>query len=544
MNTAKQGERSGAWKSLRSKFFSSGVIVLVTIFFLLMLFLPFISIELDEQIKQLERDQRLNVRNEAITLSRLLVFEFSRLQDLIDILQENGIENGYESKITSISNYLWEKVTFNTIIRDIKLLHDGGQILIRPYGADQSSEDRSESDAPQISDYIHITNMSYLSHDDVDYVFMPLYIEGNRWGVVQVAVSTEEIQRQLNDQIARQNDFRQLITYLFLGALVLSSAVGILILSLLARKITEPIKTLARNAERFAEMGDAKSLEKIETENDEVGLLADSFNNMVSEINKLLKEKDDAYVQLKASQDQLRQSEKLATLGQLSGGIAHEINNALSPIRLRSEEVLMTLEEGGSAGSEDLQVILKGIDQCSAIVQKLRDFAAPSLGERMMVDLNHVIRETVALIRRQIEKKNIKLALNLSDIPPINANPGELEQVFMNMLLNARDAVETQTETEGGTILVQTTSEDGSVLVSINDDGIGMDEATQARLFEPFFTTKGVGRGTGLGMSVSFGILQSHGAQITVKSAPDKGTTITVRFPKPPKTEAAGGDNE
>lgn len=541
------GEEKGAWRSLRSKFFSSGIIVLTTILFTLMLFLPFMNFELDEQIRKLKVDQRINTRKEAETLARLLVFEFSRLQDLITILDEPVGKDGMLKQPESIRKYLWEKVTFNSIIRDIQLLDNSERIHITPYGQDtQEPKAVDPKDKTDIRNYSRITNKVYVSgseNEDTEFVFMPLYIEGNRWGVVKISVSTEEIKRQLNQQIAQQDSFRQLIIFLFIGALLLSSLVGVLVLNLLARKITDPLKTLARNTELFAEKGEVGVLEAIEVENDEVGLLARGFNRMANDISRLLKEKDEAYVQLKASQEQLRQSEKLATLGQLSGGIAHEINNALSPIRLRSEEVLITLDEGGKAESEDLQVILKGIEQCSSIVQKLRDFASPSLGDRAMVDLNGIIRETVALVRRQIEKRQIRLELKLGVIPEVSASAGELEQVFMNMLLNSKDAIEASGK--GGTISISTWSGDGAISVEVRDTGTGMDKETVERMFDPFFTTKGVGHGTGLGMSVSFGIIQSHGAGIKVDSTPGKGTAITVRFPMPPKaTESSAREQE
>lgn len=529
------GESRATWRSLRAKFFSSGVVVLTTIFFTLMLFLPFMNLELDEQIKQMERDQQENIRKEAETIARLLVFEFSRLQDLIDILYPlNG--NGVDPAIVPIRNYLWEKVTFNAIIRNIRLLDDSGTILLTPFG---SPETIPEPPAPDIRDHLGIAAPVFISGPGVEHVFMPLYIEGNRWGVVQIEVSTAEVRRQIDAQIARQGAFRNLLSLLFFGALVLSSLVGIVILNLLAQRITGPLKALARNAEVFAASGDVGTLEEIRVENDEVGMLARSFTRMAADVDRLLREKDEAYSQLKSSQEQLRQSEKLATLGQLSGGVAHEINNALSPIRLRAEEILMTIEEGGHADPEDLQVILKGIEQCSAIVQKLRDFAAPSLGGRNPVNLNQLLDETVALVRRQIERAGVRIVIESAPVPVINASAGELEQVFMNMLLNSRDAIEA-TGRGAGIITIRTAGGDGAVTVEIADDGCGMDEATVARMFEPFFTTKGIGKGTGLGMSVSFGILQSHGAAIAVHSTPGAGTTLTIRFPLPPLSADEG----
>ncbi len=530
---AKEPAGSGYGRSLRSKFFAIGIILLLAIVTTLMLFLPFMNHELDNQIRRQDQFNRDNIRMEALTISRLLVFDLSRVRELWDILYEPADPESANTIIPALRTYLWEKVTFNSIIRGIELLDDSGYVNLLPFGVGPNAEnDDPETD---IRNHMDITVPVYIERESAGIVnvFMPLYIEGTRWGVVKISVGIQEIRAQLEQQAREQDRFRWLSGIFFIGTLAFSSLVGVAVLGLLARKITEPLKQLARNAELFAREGDVARLQKIEAEDDEVGLLAESFTRMAGDVSRLLREKDEAYAQLKESQEQLRQSEKLATLGQLSGGIAHEINNALSPIRLRSEEVLMTIGEGGKAESEDLKVILKGIEQCTAIVQKLRDFASPSLGDRNPVNLNNVLRETVALVRRQIEKRGIRIEMDFSDLPDISASSGELEQVFMNLLLNAKDAIIAAGKGAGG-IRITTSVGDGAVNVGVHDDGAGMDDETKARVFEPFFTTKPVGEGTGLGMSVSFGIIQSHGAEINVESSPGTGTTVTVRFPLPP----------
>ncbi|HUX06418.1 MAG TPA: ATP-binding protein [Acidobacteriota bacterium] len=550
-NSASAAEHGGAGKSaggghgrsLRSKFFASGIILLLTIVTTLMFFLPFMNYELDNQIQRQDQFNRDNIRLEALTISRLLVFDLSRVRELWEILYEPADQESVNTIIPALRTYLWEKVTFNSIIRDIELLDDSGYVNLRPFGAGP----KGEIDDPEtnIENHMDITVPAYVESEDAGIVtvFMPLYIEGTRWGVVKISVGIQEIRSQLEMQAREQDRFRWLSGIFFIGTLAFSSLVGVAVLGLLARRITEPLKQLARNAELFAREGDVGRLQKIEAEDDEVGLLAESFTRMAGDISRLLSEKDEAYVQLKASQEQLRQSEKLATLGQLSGGIAHEINNALSPIRLRSEEVLMTISEGGKAEPDDLKVILKGIEQCTAIVQKLRDFASPSLGDRSPVNLNYILQETIALVRRQIEKRGIRIQTNFGELPDISASSGELEQVFMNLLLNAKDAIMASGKS-GGEIGLTTSVGEGAVNVEVRDDGAGMDEKTRARVFEPFFTTKPVGEGTGLGMSVSFGIIQSHGAEINVESSPGRGTAVKVRFPLPPTGPVEPGERE
>lgn len=519
-------EFRAGWRSLRSRFFSSGLIVMATIVLVMMLFLPFISFELDEQIAQLERGMRSNIRQEGLTIARLLVYEFSRFNDLIEILAIKPGTPRFDNYRARVAYSLWEKVVFNRIINNIQLLEDTGTLALTPYTQPESGRETKES----LSRYLDITSPEYVSGEGEDQVIMPLYIDGNRWGIVRISISTVEIEQQLQTQIERQQQFRTLINWLFVLALMISAGVGIWVFSLLSRKVTEPIMSLARNTERFAEHGDISRLEDVATENDEVGMLAGSFERMAHEIDQLLREKDAAYQQLKESQQQLRQSEKLATLGELSGGVAHEINNALSPIRLRAEEMLYSIEEGEEPDSADIRVILKGIDQCSGIVQKLRNFAAPSMGRKTETDLNELLEETITLIRRQLEKSRITLAKDYQQLPEVRVNTNEMQQVFLNILLNAKDAI-AATGRGKGTISVSTRAEPDLITVRIGDDGIGMDEETRTRLFEPFFTTKEVGRGTGLGMSISFGILKSHGGQIKVDSTPGKGSAISVSIP-------------
>jgi signal transduction histidine kinase len=520
-----EGSRS-EWRSLRSRFFSSGLIVMATIVLVLMLFLPFITFELDEQIAQLERDLRNNIHQEGQTIARLFVYELSRFQDLVDILSIPRGSPRFDSYRINIGYSLWEKVVFNKIINDIQLLDDTGTIQLTPHalGGDEASKKM------ELGRFLDITTPVHLSEPGEDRVYMPLYIDGNRWGIVGIAISTAEIEDQIRLQLLRQQQFRTLIIWLFILALMISASVGIWVFNILSRKITEPIMSLARNTESFARHGDTSKLESVPAENDEVGMLAKSFDRMAREINLLLKEKDDAYEQLKQSKQQLRQSEKLATLGELSGGVAHEINNALSPIRLRAEEMLLSAEDGETADPDDLRVIIKGIDQCSTIVQKLRNFAAPSLGRKTEADLNELLRETSTLVKRQLESHKIQMNVDFQPIPKMRINANEIQQVFMNIFLNAKDAI-VATGRSTGTITVRTRREGNDALVEIEDDGIGMDEEARVRIFEPFYTTKEVGKGTGLGMSISFGILKSHGGSIEIESTPGSGTCIKIFLP-------------
>jgi two-component system, NtrC family, sensor kinase len=231
---------------------------------------------------------------------------------------------------------------------------------------------------------------------------------------------------------------------------------------------------------------------------------------------------------------QLQRADKLASLGQISTGIAHEINNPLGVI-LGYTQLLLRDHQSGTQVYEDLKVIEKHARNCKNIVEDLLKFARGAKTEKKWIDVNDTVSEVLSLLDHQLELDKIAVKQDLAgDIPKICADGEKLKQVFMNLLMNARQAI-----TGPGTISVETSAdgETDSVHVTISDSGCGIPSEAMDKIFDPFFTTKPVGFGTGLGLSVSYGIVQDHNGRIEVKSDPGKGSAFTVIVPLGPCAE-------
>jgi hypothetical protein len=222
----------------------------------------------------------------------------------------------------------------------------------------------------------------------------------------------------------------------------------------------------------------------------------------------------------------LIQADKLSSIGLLAAGVAHEVNTPLAVISTYAQMLAKQIS-GDAQKAPLLEKIARQTFRASEIVNSLLNFSRTSATEFVPVDLNKVVRETLTLVEHQFANAQVKAEMLLDDeIASVKGSPGKLQQVFLNLLLNARDAMES-----GGTLTVETKQVNGSVRVSVRDTGAGIAAENLARIFDPFFTTKGAKKGTGLGLSVSYGIVREHGGAITVQSQPGKGTQFLLTFP-------------
>ncbi len=232
--------------------------------------------------------------------------------------------------------------------------------------------------------------------------------------------------------------------------------------------------------------------------------------------------------ELEETQAQLFQAAKIASLGRLAAGVAHEINNPLAGILIYAELLQRDLAAEAEA-RQNVEVIINQTMRCQQIVTRLLDFSRQSLGQKKLFDLNEVIHRCVDLIGHQTIFHNIKIDLELDPkLPQIIGDPGQLQQVFTNLLLNAADAM-------SGTGVITVASRpapagDG-VILTFADTGCGMPPEIRDKIFEPFFTTKPPGKGTGLGLPIVYGVIQRHGGSIEVDSSPGGGTVFTLRLP-------------
>jgi signal transduction histidine kinase len=222
-----------------------------------------------------------------------------------------------------------------------------------------------------------------------------------------------------------------------------------------------------------------------------------------------------------------RRAEKLAALGTLAAGLAHELNNPIGIMSSRIQVMLMEGEDLPASVRDDLEVLHRQTQRVARITQGLLTFARSSSGERAPVDLNHVIREMLLLAEAQIVKGGVNVTADLApDLPAILGDADTLQQVMLNLVTNARDAVES-----GGEIRIATRHRDGdrTIELVVADTGRGIAPEDLTRIFDPFFTTKSAG--TGLGLSLTHGIVREHGGTIDVESAPGRGTQFVLTFP-------------
>jgi two-component system NtrC family sensor kinase len=234
--------------------------------------------------------------------------------------------------------------------------------------------------------------------------------------------------------------------------------------------------------------------------------------------------------ELHNTQMRLLQAEKMASLGSLAAGVAHEINNPLGGILIYANLLMEEFEANNDPRVEDLKKIVEEGIRCREIVKSLLEFGRQTESQLEPVDINQAINEGLFFLENQALFHNIKIIKHLdTPLPLIQGNPNQLKQVFMNMMVNAAEAM---SETGGSlTITTGLNSDHSSIFITFQDTGIGIDPEIQSKIFDPFFTTKEVGKGTGLGLSTSYVIIQSHHGNIQVKSEVGKGAAFTIFLP-------------
>lgn len=316
---------------------------------------------------------------------------------------------------------------------------------------------------------------------------------------------------------AKQASFYQLVD--ILNQRILFVAIGTIfatfVLSIyVARVVTRPLNQLKDLVEANRRVGEGDMSVRVPIEaGGEVGLLASSFNTMVDT--------------LQSTQDQLVQSEKLASLGQLAAGVAHELNNPLGTILLYSDLVKKDLG-AESPNSADLDIILNETKRCKSIVAALLEFARQNQVVTQPTNLNAIIANVIDLERKHYDANSVEIKLNFDPkLPKIQADPVQITQVLVNLIENSVDAMP-----QGGTLTIRTLQEPPEmVTIEIEDNGVGIPPENLSKLFTPFFTTKPVGKGTGLGLAIIYGIVKMHRGQILVQSELNRGTRFTIQLP-------------
>jgi len=230
----------------------------------------------------------------------------------------------------------------------------------------------------------------------------------------------------------------------------------------------------------------------------------------------------------KALEHRRLQGERLASLGRLSAGLAHEINNPLGLI-LGYTQLMLKEAKPGDQFHEDLKMVEKHARNCKKIVEDLLKFSRSTETAKIPADVNDLVNEALSLVERRFETEKIFIVKKLAPaIPRVSVDPKKIKQVFMNILTNAEQAIGGEGAT---TVATRHDRASRRILVSFKDTGAGIAPEIMRKIFDPFFTTKPTGTGTGLGLAVSYGIIRDHAGEIRVKSTPGKGSTFTILLP-------------
>jgi len=327
------------------------------------------------------------------------------------------------------------------------------------------------------------------------------------------------VQQQKFDDVA----LRTLVTF------VVVTAVGLVAAGLVAWKlgdsISRPVRELARASETIAR-GDFSEIVPVRS-SDEISALAHTFNAMAASLrerDELLKER---------TRQQLTRSERLAAVGRLAAGVAHEINNPLTGV-LTFSHMLLRDATAGSQQREDVEAIIEATTRCRDIIRGLLNFSRQNEPQKRLSNLNDVLHDALALTRNQASLNRVSIVEELdAALPPLIVDPYQIQEVAVNVILNAIDAMP-----DGGTLTVRSRSvsrSDGRwIEFQMADTGHGITPEILDRIFDPFFTTKPPGKGTGLGLAISYGIVTEHGGDISVSSEAGHGAALTVRLPAEP----------
>lgn len=343
--------------------------------------------------------------------------------------------------------------------------------------------------------------------------YAPLKIANKKWGVVKIGFDAEPIQKEIND-----------IFFVLLSLTILLSIATLTVLYFLIDKVTFKLKSLVDEIDKI----DFKTIEEItlKGDKDEIGFLITRFDDLLKRL-KLSKQ------QLETAQKQVYQSEKLASIGRLASGVAHEINNPLNGIK-NCLYAIQKEPDNKEQTTEYLALINEGMSYIENVIKKLLGFARQQTQITDSLNINELIENVYKLLEYKFKQKQVVVILNLlEDIPAISGDNQLIQEVIMNILINAYDAISEKGEIE----IKSGINDEKHIFFSIRDNGIGLNENELDKIFDPFYTTKDPGEGTGLGLWVSLGIIENHNGQIKVNSIPNKETNFTVILPTEVKYE-------
>jgi signal transduction histidine kinase len=328
---------------------------------------------------------------------------------------------------------------------------------------------------------------------------------------------------------------------LWLVFCIFALVVLLLISSSLVRWVSNPLRQIMASLKR----NDPKPIEGMCKDDSEFGEMARTTKQFFEQRDNLIREMEERRATeeaLRKSEEELRHSQKMEAVGRLAGGVAHDFNNLLTAI-IGYAELIATRTSSNSLAKQNAELIRKAGEQAAALTRQLLAFSRKQILQPKVIDLNALVVEMERLLRRVIGERFDLQSHPDAELGRVKADPSQIEQVVLNLGVNARDAMP-----KGGTLIIRTTNvrldrktapqisadlKPGDyVMLAVTDTGAGMDEETKSHIFEPFFTTKGPGKGTGLGLATVYGIVRQTGGGISVESEPGKGSTFRIYLPQ------------
>jgi len=327
----------------------------------------------------------------------------------------------------------------------------------------------------------------------------------------------EESRKKMQTEIQRTERIKIRAVRIIFSWIISSIIIGFLIVLYITQHFIKSTSTLMNTMKKI-EAGNYQARLNIKSK-DEFGVLGGYFNEMLNKI-------EEGRNKRKVLQQQIANAEKLASLGRLAAGIAHEINNPLTGVLTYSHLLLKKAQEGDPQKNK-LRIIVKETTRCREIVKTLLNFARQTKPDINPANINEIIERSLSLVKNQASFQNIKIIKELNQsLPLIAVDPNQIQQVFINILLNAQEAMP-----DGGKLAISSNLHNKFVETKFTDTGCGIPKEEINKIFDPFYTTKQESQGTGLGLAVSYGIIEQHHGDIEIKSKVNKGTTVIIKLP-------------
>ena len=490
MNLAKYMRSVNIFERLRLQ--SKFILITTSAIIILMGVIGYVSVEREKAILfgEVERQGKLLGETLAIPILNDLIYE------RLGLVEEGGL----------LDNYILE--IFNR--RDLDLLYlviidEEGRVIshndITEYGKVYSDPLTITSRA---ADSTVIQRFSTKGHAALD-IGVPLSIGKKRWGTLKIGISLQQAEHEIITTIGK-----------IVLMTVILVAIGFFVILLLSRRFIKPITQLASTMEKAR--GDFLDVKVDVKGHDELAALGERFNSMIERIRQ-------ANEELRKANEKMIQSEKLASIGILASGVAHEINNPLGGL-FNCVQMLKQSGDNPEFRERYLVLVKEGLDKIEATVSKLLWMSRKSEHAPVDVNVRNAVDGVYHLVEYKIQKSNIKFVNDIPDDLRVIVDLHDFQQMLLNLMINAVHAMH-----DGGHLNIRGNQDNGAIKIDVIDTGIGIAPDNVHRIFDPFFTTKPTGEGTGLGLWLTYGIMKNYNGEITVESEMGKGSRFTMSFP-------------